>query len=137
MTIKVWDYLDEYESEKEEIHLAIEKVLKSGYLILGESVKSFEKAFANYCGVKFGVGVNSGTDALFLALKALGIGMGDEVITTSNTAVPTVSAIISTGATAKFIDIEESSYLMDTSLLKMLSPLTLSVYYLFIYMVNV
>ena len=116
--IKVWNYLKEYENEKEEIHAAIERVLKSGVLILGESVKKFEEEFAKYCGVKFGVGVNSGTDALFLGLKALGIGSGDEVITVANTAVPTVSAIVSTGATPRFVDIDPETYLMDTSMLE-------------------
>ncbi|HDO25589.1 MAG TPA: DegT/DnrJ/EryC1/StrS family aminotransferase, partial [Nitrospirae bacterium] len=106
MTIRVWDYLKEYENEKHEINAAIEKVLSSGHLILGEGVNNFEKAFAGYCGLKFGIGVNSGTDALFLGLKALGIGAGDEVITVANTAVPTVSAIASTGATPRFVDID-------------------------------
>jgi aminotransferase EvaB len=117
MEIRVWDYLREYEKEKKEIHSAIEKVLSSGRLILGESVKNFEEAFAGYCGVKFGVGVNSGTDALFLGLKALGVGAGDEVITVANTAVPTVSAIVATGARPVFVDINPSTYLMDTSLI--------------------
>lgn len=116
--IKVWDYLAEYENEKHEISEAIESVLTSGWLILGEQVKSFEKSFANYCGVQYGVGVNSGTDALFLGLKALGIGKGDEVITVTNTAVPTVSAIHSTGAVARFVDIDPGTYLMDTDLLE-------------------
>ncbi|MBI4707209.1 MAG: DegT/DnrJ/EryC1/StrS family aminotransferase [Candidatus Omnitrophica bacterium] len=118
MTIKVWNYLSEYENEKDEIHAAIEKVLKSGVLILGENVKKFEEEFAKYCGVKYGVGVNSGTDAIFLGLKALDIGSGDEVITVSNTAVPTVSAIVSTGGVPRFVDIDPETYLMDTSLLK-------------------
>lgn len=117
MAIKVWDYIIEYEKEKEEIHAAIEKVFRSGRLILGNSLKNFEEEFAKYCGAKFGVGVNSGTDALFLGLKALGIGIGDEVITVANTAVPTVSAIVSTGATPVFVDINPETYLMDTSLL--------------------
>ncbi len=118
MAIKVWDYLKEYENEKQEIHAAIEKVLSSGCLILGDSVRNFEEAFAKYCGVKYGIGVNSGTDALFLGLKALGIGAGDEVITVANTAVPTVSAIVSTGAAPVFVDIDPETYLMDMSLLK-------------------
>ncbi|MBI5675444.1 MAG: DegT/DnrJ/EryC1/StrS family aminotransferase [Nitrospirae bacterium] len=118
MAIKVWDYLKEYEQEKHEIYAAVEKVLSSGHLILGDSVKNFEEAFAAYCGVKFGVGVNSGTDALFLGMKALGIGAGDEVITVANTAVPTVSSIIAAGATPAFVDIVPETYLMDTTLLK-------------------
>ena len=115
MTIWVWAYLKEYEQEKEEIHDAIQSVLASGSLILGDNVKLFEQEFAGYCGVRYGVGVNSGTDALFLGLKALGIGEGDEVITVSNTAVPTVSAIVSAGAIPRFVDIDPETYLMDTA----------------------
>ena len=105
MTIRVWGYLTEYEQEKEEILAAVRGVFESGTLILGDNVKLFEQEFASYCGVRYGVGVNSGTDALFLGLKALGIGDGDEVITVSNTAVPTVSAIVSTGAILSLIHI--------------------------------
>lgn len=115
MKIKVWDYLDEYRIEKNEIEQAIEDVLTSGYLILGEKVKRFEEAFSAYCGVNFGVGVDNGTDALFLGLKALNIGKGDEVITVSNTAVPTVSAITATGAKAVFVDVECDTFLIDTN----------------------
>jgi len=117
MTIRVWGYLEEYEQEKEEIYAAVRDVLESGMLILGDKVKLFENDFAAYCSVQYGVGVNSGTDALFLGLKALGVGVGDEVITVSNTAVPTVSAIVSTGAVPRFVDIDPATYLMDTSLL--------------------
>ena len=115
MTIRVWSYLNEYEQEKEAIHAAIQSVLASGSLILGENVRLFEQEFAGYCGVKYGVGVNSGTDALFLGLKALNIGEGDEVITVPNTAVPTVSAIVSAGAVPRFVDIDPATYLMDTT----------------------
>jgi len=113
--IKVWDYLSEYATEKEEILSAVEDVFNSGWLILGQKVKSFEEAYAAYCNVKYGIGVANGTDAIFLALKALGVGAGDEVITVPNTAIPTVSAIISTGAIPVFVDITEDTYLMDTS----------------------
>lgn len=113
--IKVWDYLSEYTTEKEEILSAVEDVFNSGWLILGQKVKSFEEAYAAYCNVKYGIGVANGTDAIFLALKALGVGAGDEVITVPNTAIPTVSAIISTGAIPVFVDITEDTYLMDTS----------------------
>lgn len=115
MTIKAWDYIKEFEVEKQEILQAIEDVLTSGWLILGEKVAKFEEDFSAWCGVKYGVGVNSATDAIFLALKALDIGIGDEVITVSNTAVPTVSAITATGAKAIFVDIESDTYLMDPS----------------------
>ena len=113
IVINVWNYLDEYEEEKDEIHEAIEDVLKSGQLILGPHVKKFEDNFSTWCGSKYSVGVGNGTDAIFLALKAFDIGQGDEVITVSNTAVPTVSAITATGATPVFLDIDPQTYLMD------------------------
>ncbi len=115
MPIKVWDYLKEYEEEREEVLAAVEAVFRSGQLILGEQVKGFEAAFSRYSGVAHGVGVNNATDALFLGLKALGITAGDEVITVSNTAVPTVASIVATGATPVFVDIDRKTYLMDTS----------------------
>ena len=115
MEIKVWDYLSEYAQEKTEILSAIEEVLDSGWLILGSKVKAFEAAYSEYSETKYGIGVANGTDAIFLALKALGVGQGDEVITVSNTAIPTVSAIVSTGAIPVFVDIKEDTYLMDTS----------------------
>jgi len=118
MPIKVWDYLKEYENEKSELNDAITKVLESGWLILGENVDNFESEFSNYCGSKYGVGVNSGTDALFLGLLALGLKKGDEVITVSNTAVPTVSAIVSAGGVPRFVDIDPETYLMDVSKLE-------------------
>ncbi|KKQ78659.1 MAG: DegT/DnrJ/EryC1/StrS aminotransferase [Parcubacteria group bacterium GW2011_GWC2_38_7] len=111
--IKNWDYTDEYESHREEILKIVDSVFSSGRLILGSRVEQFENAFSSYCSVDYGVGVNSGTDALFLALKTLGIGSGDEVITVSNTAVPTVAAIRATGAVPVFVDVEEDAFLMD------------------------
>jgi dTDP-3-amino-2,3,6-trideoxy-4-keto-D-glucose/dTDP-3-amino-3,4,6-trideoxy-alpha-D-glucose/dTDP-2,6-dideoxy-D-kanosamine transaminase len=115
MTIKVWNYIKEYQDERGEILTAISRVLDSGTLILGKNVSKFENKFSSYCDVQFGIGVGSGTDALFLSLKALDTGPGDEVITVPNTAVPTVSAIVSTGAAVKFIDVEPKTYLMDTA----------------------
>ncbi|MGA9762564.1 MAG: DegT/DnrJ/EryC1/StrS family aminotransferase [Gaiellaceae bacterium] len=115
MPIRVWDYLEEYADERDEILAAVDQVFSSGRLILGESVQRFEAAFSSYCGVRHGVGVDNGTNAIFLALKALDIGAGDEVLTVSNTAVPTVSAIVSAGATPRFVDIDPSTYLIDPS----------------------
>jgi len=118
MSIKVWDYLDEYAAEKGEILAAVDRVFSSGTLILGNSVKSFEAEFAAYCGTSYGVGVDNATNGIFLALKALGIGEGDEVITVSNTAVPTVSAIAQAGATPRFVDVRHDTALMDVSKLE-------------------
>lgn len=111
--IRNWTYLDEYERERGRILEIVDRVFSSGRLILGAEVANFEERFAAYCGVPHGVGVNSGTDALFLALKALGIGAGDEVVTVSNTAVPTIAAIRASGATPVFVDVEEDTFLMD------------------------
>ena len=118
MPIQVWDYRPEYEVERTEILAAVDEVFRSGRLILGEQVRAFEERFAAYCGVRYGVGVNSGTDALFLALKALRVGPGDEVVTVANTAVPTVAAIVATGATPRFVDIDADTCLMDVDQLE-------------------
>lgn len=116
--IRVWGYLKEFASEKEEIMRAVESVFQSGMLILGENVKAFENEYADYCGVNYGVGCDNGTNAISLALLAMGIKAGDEVITVSNTAIPTVSAIISIGAKPVFVDIDPDTYLMDVSKVK-------------------
>lgn len=115
MTIRVWDYLPEYATERDDIHDAVETVFRSGQLVLGESVRSFEREFAGYHGAEHCVGVDNGTNAIKLALQALGIGPGDEVITVSNTAAPTVVAIDAVGATPVFVDINRDDYLMDTT----------------------
>ncbi|MEU3934437.1 DegT/DnrJ/EryC1/StrS family aminotransferase [Streptomyces sp. NPDC029044] len=113
MTTYVWDYLPEYHSEREDLLDAVEKVFSSGTLVLGDSVKGFEEEFAAYHGAGHCVGVDNGTNALKLALQALGVGPGDEVITVSNTAAPTVIAIDGTGATPVFVDVNEDDFLMD------------------------
>ncbi len=97
-----------------ELKEAIAGVIRKGNFILGEEVEKFEEEFAAYTGVKYAVGVGSGTDALFLSLLSLGIGRGDEVITVSNTAVPTCSAISMAGAKPVFVDIDPVYYTMDT-----------------------
>ena len=118
MEIKVWSYLKEYARQKEEIIKAIEEVFESGQLILGEKGIALEKNYSAYCGVKYGVGVDNGTNAITLALLALGVGKGDEVITVSNTAIPTVSAIVTAGATPVFVDINKETYLLDVTKIK-------------------
>lgn len=103
----------QYCAHKDAIQAAISRVLESGIYILGGEVESFERAFAEYCGVPHAIGVGSGTDALILALRCLGIGPGDEVVTVSHTAVATVAAIIATGATPVLVDVEAASYTLD------------------------
>ncbi|MSQ09993.1 MAG: DegT/DnrJ/EryC1/StrS family aminotransferase [Dehalococcoidia bacterium] len=89
-----------------EVQAAIDRVLTRGWFVLGPEVDAFEQAFAAYVGARHGVGVASGTDALHLALRACGIGPGDEVITVPNTAVATVAAIEMAGARPVFADID-------------------------------
>ncbi|MFY1699574.1 MULTISPECIES: DegT/DnrJ/EryC1/StrS family aminotransferase [unclassified Solwaraspora] len=113
MATLVWDYLLEYESEKHDILDAVESVFRSGRLVLGDSVRSFEQEFAAYHGLGHCVGVDNGTNALKLALQALDVGPGDEVVTVSNTAAPTVVAIDAVGATPVFVDVRPDTYLMD------------------------
>lgn len=107
MNVPFFDAKKQYKKIKPQIDKAIRDVLKSGKFVLGKQGLVFEQAFADYIGVKYGVGVNSGTDAIKIALRACGIGPGDEVITVSNTAVPTVSALRETGATPVFVDSDE------------------------------
>jgi dTDP-3-amino-3,4,6-trideoxy-alpha-D-glucose transaminase len=96
-----------------EIDAAVVRVLHSGWYILGAEVSAFEAAFAAYHGVAHAVGVASGTDAIELALRAAGIGSGDEVITVAHTAVPTICAIERAGAIPVLVDVEEQTYTMD------------------------
>lgn len=98
-----------------ELEDAIHSILDSCQFTLGAEVSAFEKEFAEYCTADFGVGVNSGTSALHLALLAAGVGPGDEVITVPFTFVATVSAINYTGARAVFVDIDPATYNMDVA----------------------
>jgi dTDP-4-amino-4,6-dideoxygalactose transaminase len=116
--VRYWDYRDSYRHHRQELLTLVDQVFTSGRLILGERVTAFEANFAAFCGARFGIGVNSGTDALFLSLKALGVAAGDEVITVANTAVPTVAAIRAVGATPVFVDVDAATQLMDISLLE-------------------
>ncbi|MEK7566766.1 MAG: DegT/DnrJ/EryC1/StrS family aminotransferase [Patescibacteria group bacterium] len=103
------DFRREYRAIRKEIDEAIKRVLNRGRFILGPEVENFEKNFARYCGVKYCVGVNSGTDALYLSLLAAGIGGGDEVIVPVNTALPTAMAVAMSGARPVFVDCDSSS----------------------------
>ena len=105
--------LAQYRAHEKEIQAAIMRVLESGAYILGDEVESFERALANFCGVPHAIGVGSGTDALIVALRALAIGPGHEVITVSHTAVATVAAILATGATPVLVDVDPTYYTID------------------------
>lgn len=113
MAISFFDLTKQYESIQPEIDAATARVLKGGWYILGPEVKAFEKEFADYIGVKYAIGVGSGTEAIHIALLGLGIGAGDEVITVPNTAVATVAAIELTGARAVLVDVRPDTMLID------------------------
>jgi dTDP-4-amino-4,6-dideoxygalactose transaminase len=114
------DLTRQYKRIKGEILSATQRVYEKGRFILGEEVSAFEEEFSDYCGVRYGVGVGSGTDALYLALKAAGIGEGDEVVTVANSFVATALAISFTGAKPLFVDIDPETYTMDPDHLELL-----------------
>jgi dTDP-4-amino-4,6-dideoxygalactose transaminase len=118
MKIPFQNLKQEYRNLKEEIDSAVASVLDSGQYILGENVAAFEHEFATYCGVKYGVGVASGTDALTLALNAIGVGQGDEVITVPNTYIATADAIARNNATPVFVDIDPMIYTINIGAIK-------------------
>jgi len=100
-------------SIRDELNKEIERVLDKGWFVLGETLEKFEMEFAKYCGVKYAIGVASGTDALLLSLKALGIGRADEVLVPANTFVATAEAVTHSGATPIFVDIDAGTYNID------------------------
>jgi dTDP-4-amino-4,6-dideoxygalactose transaminase len=114
------DLTRQYKRIEGEILSATKRVYEKGRFILGEEVSAFEKEFSRYCGVRYGVGVGSGTDAIYLALKAAGIGEGDEVVTVANSFISTALAISFTGARPLFIDIDPKTYTMDPNHLELL-----------------
>jgi dTDP-4-amino-4,6-dideoxygalactose transaminase len=117
-SIPLVDLKTQYDSIRGEIDAAIASVINQTAFIGGAFVKQFEEEFAGYCGVKHCVAVANGTDALFIALKALGVGPGDEVITVANTFVATSEAIKMAGAKVVFVDIDPRTYLIDVNLIE-------------------
>ncbi len=124
----------QHESIEESLQTAMARVLQSSSLILGTEVESFEHEFAEYCGVDHCVGVSFGTMALTLALTAYGIGAGDEVITVAHTAFATTLAIVRTGATPVFVDVDPVTYTLDPQhLAQALTPRTRAILPVHIY----
>jgi len=107
------DLKKQFQEIREEIFTVLKEILESSHYVLGAKVSEFEKKVAAYYDVREAIGVASGTDALHLALEALGIGEGDEVITTPFTFFATVEAILYTGATPVFVDIEPETFNID------------------------
>lgn len=113
MKVPFLDLKSQYKSIKKEIDSAIKHIHETSAYVAGPAVAEFEEKFAKYIGVKHAIAVSTGTDALHIALRALGIGPGDEVITVTNTFIATAEAISLAGATPVFVDIDEKTYLMD------------------------
>jgi dTDP-4-amino-4,6-dideoxygalactose transaminase len=118
MKVSFYGHVRQYHNLKAELDKAMQDVMESGEYVMGPALARFEGELAAYYGMKHAVGVNSGTDALWLAFLALGIGPGDEVITTANTFFATAEAIWFTGAKAVFVDIEPDTCNIDPSLIE-------------------
>ncbi len=103
----------QFQAIEPEVRAAIDRVLTRGWYVLGEECAVFEREFAAYLGIGHAVGVNSGTDAIGLALRAIGVGPGDEVITAANTCVPTAVGIASCGATLRLADVTTRNLTLD------------------------
>ena len=113
MTIPLADLVAQYRTIQTDIDAAIRSVLESGHFILGPNTKALEREVAKYLGVQHAVGVASGTDALILALRALGIGPGDEVIVPDYTFLATASAVLHAGASPVLVDVDPQTYCLD------------------------
>ncbi|SVC21569.1 uncharacterized protein METZ01_LOCUS274423, partial [marine metagenome] len=118
------DLISQHSSIKELILTAVEEVLDHGQFVNGEETTAFEKAFTQLCEVQFAVGVNSGTDGLILALHALGVGFGDEVITSPNSFIASSSCIFWVGARPVFVDVKEDYNIDFTQIEDKITPRT-------------
>ena len=113
MRVPIVELRSQYEALRAEIDGAIQQVLDASWYVLGEQGRRFEEEFASYLGVPHVVGVGSGTEAIHLALLALGIGAGDEVIVPANTFVATAEAVLAVGARPRFVDVRPDTLLID------------------------
>ena len=123
--IKLVDLQRQYQTIRKEVLIAIDATLSGMELFLGPNVRAFEREFADYCGTSEAIGVGSGTDALYLALRACDIGAGDEVITVANSFIATVEAIVMAGAKPVFVDVDPETATMDPrQVVSVLTPRT-------------
>jgi len=113
MVVPWMDHKVEYLSIKQDVDAALQRVIESGVYILNDDVTAFEQEFADYCGMRYGIFTHCGLDANLVALLALGIGEGDEVISVDNGCPSVPLSIAYTGAAPVFVDIDERTYNMD------------------------
>lgn len=118
MNIPFIDFSEQYTTIKDTVDVGLKKVFEQGCFILGQPEKDFEVDFAKYCGAKYAIGVNSGTDALYLALSSIDVKPGDEVILPTFTFIATALCISYTGATPVFVDVDDVTYNMDPQKVK-------------------
>jgi len=112
-TVPLVDVRAAYRAQQRELDAAIARVVQAGRFIMGPEVAAFEAAFAGFCGTRRAVGVASGTAAIHLALAALGVGPGDEVVTVAHTFTASAEAVAHAGARARFVDVDEATGGMD------------------------
>jgi dTDP-4-amino-4,6-dideoxygalactose transaminase len=125
MRVPFVDLKAQHRAIRDDVQAAFDEVLSSMDFVLGPNVRAFEAEYAAYCQSKYAMGVANGTDALLLALKACGVGPGDEVITVSHSFIATVEAIVMLGATPVYVDIDPETYTLDPEKLpEALSPRT-------------
>ena len=118
--IKFWSYKKDYLQNKKKILNIIDRSISSGLTFFGKNLNNFEKNFTKKYKSNYGIAVGSGTDALLISLMSIGVKKGDEVITAANTAIPTISAIINSGAKPVLVDINKEDYLIDVDKIKRL-----------------
>jgi dTDP-4-amino-4,6-dideoxygalactose transaminase len=113
LSVPIFDARPQYQALKSEMDAAVARVLERGWYIHGEEHRTFEAEFAAYCEARHAVGVASGTDAIRIALQAVGVRPGDEVITVANAGVPPVAAVVEAGARPVFADVDPSTHTLD------------------------
>ena len=122
--IPSWTYKYDLDLNRKIYLELINKVFDSGRLLFGNELESFEKNFANYIGTTYSIGCDNATNAIFLILKSLKIGWGDEIITVANTAIPTVSAIRQANAKTVFVDVNNNALIVFNKIEEKISPKT-------------